>query len=340
MADRAVRFWLKAGQQALGQSGMVEAAALLRKGLSQILKVPDSVQRQAQELDLQIALGQAIIATQGYAAPEVSDAYARARELCEKLKCAHKLLPILYGQWAFQSVANLIQARKFAAEIRNFSETQENTVARVMSCRANGLTHLMIGDFALAHEYLEQGISLYDAADQNAYVSIYATTDPLIFFQSYLSLALVCCGHLNSGNSRSDLAVSHARGLSHAHSLGFALHWTWVTRRCAGLEPKALLSQADELMSLSDKHAFVMWQALSRAFRGWCLATLGQPDKGIPLIDAGLEDVRATGNAARATYSDVTGRRSSISWPTASCSCMCRRGRAVCRNLERQVASG
>ncbi len=45
--------------------------------------------------------------------------------------------------------------------------------------------------------YLEQGISLYDAAEQNSYASIYATTDPLIFFQSYLSLALVCCGHFN-----------------------------------------------------------------------------------------------------------------------------------------------
>jgi class 3 adenylate cyclase/tetratricopeptide (TPR) repeat protein len=295
MTDHAIRYWLKAGQQALGQSGMVEAAALLRKGLRLILNVPDSIQRQERELDLQIALGQAIIATQGYAAPGVSEAYARARELCEKLECAHKLLPILYGQWAFQSVADLIQARKFAAEIRNFSEAQDNIVARVMSCRANGLTHLMLGDFAVAHDYLEEGISLYDAADQSSYVSIYATTDPLIFFQSYLSLALVCCGHLNWAYSRSDFALAHARRLSHAHSLGFALHWTWVVRRCAGLEPRALLSQADELMSLSDKRAFVMWQALSRAFRGWCLAALGQPHEGIPLIEVGLGEVRTSG---------------------------------------------
>ena len=295
MADHAVRYWLKAGQRALGRSGMVEAAALLRRGLSLILNAPDSVQRQEQELDLQIALGQAIIATQGYAAPEVSEAYARAHELCEQLDCEHKLLPILYGQWAFHSVDNLVQAQKFAADIRNFSETQDNTVARVMSCRANGLTHLMLGDFAVAHDYLDEGISLYNAADQNSYILIYATTDPLIFFQSYLSLALVCCGQFNLANSRSHLALSHARGLSHAHSLGFALHWTWVARRCAGSEPKALLSQAEELISLSDKHAFVMWRALGRAFRGWCLAASGQPYEGIPFIEAGLAETRTTG---------------------------------------------
>jgi len=182
VAEQAVRYWLKAGHQALKLSGMVEASALLSKGLNLIATLPDSIQRQEQELDLQIALGQAVIATEGYAASAVSQIYARARELCEQLKCAHRLLPILYGQWAYHSVADLIKAHKFAAEIRNFSEAQDNTIGRVMSCRPSGLTHLMLGDFAVARASLEQGLSLYDAAEQSSYSSIYATTDPLIFF--------------------------------------------------------------------------------------------------------------------------------------------------------------
>ena len=259
--------------------------------------MPDSLSRQEQELDLQIGLGQAIIATQGYAAPAVSQAFARARELCERLGCAHKLLPILYGQWAYYSVADLIQAHKLAAEIQHFSEVQDNAVVRVMSCRASGLTHLMIGDLAVARTYLEQGLSLYDTRQQSLYASIYATTDPLIFFHSYLSLALVCCGHLDWARSHANLALAYARSLSHAHSLGFALHWTWVAYRCARLEPAALLSQADELITLSDERSFVTWRALGLAFRGWCLTALGQPDQGIPLISAGLVEVRASGTS-------------------------------------------
>jgi hypothetical protein len=204
-------------------------------------------------------------------------------------------LPILYGQWAYHSVADLIQARELAAEIRHFSEARDDAVVRVMSCRASGLTHLMLGDFAVALAYLEQGLSLYDTTQQGLYASIYATTDPLIFFKSYLSLALVCCGHLDRGRSLCDAALAYARGLSHAHSLGFALHWTWVAYRCACLEPTALLSQANELITLSDQRSFVMWRALGLAFRGWCLAALGQPDQGIPLISAGLVEVRASG---------------------------------------------
>jgi predicted ATPase/class 3 adenylate cyclase len=289
----AIRYWLKAGQQALGLSGMVEAAALLRKGLSLIATAPDS---QEYELELQIGLGQAIIATQGYAAPAVNQAFARARELCQQLGRNHKLLPILYGQWAYYSVADLIQAHELAAEIQRFSELQEdNAVAQVMSCRASGLTHLMLGDFPVARAHLEQGLSLYHTSQQSLYASIYATTDPLVFFQSYLSLAFVCCGHLDWARSRSDSALAYARGLSHAHSLGFALHWTWVACRWAGSEPTSLLLQADELIALSDERSFVGWRALGLAFRGWCLAALGQPDEGIALMSAGLAEVRASG---------------------------------------------
>ena len=295
VVEHAVRYWLKAGQQALRLSGMVEAAALLSKGLSLIATAPDSIQRREHELDLQIGLGQAIIATQGYGAPGVSQTYARAREICEQLQYAQKLMPILYGQWAHHSVADLVGARKLAAEIRHFSETQDSTVVRVMSCRASGLTHLMLGDFTAARADLEQGLSLYDAAEQSSYASIYATTDPFIFFQSYLSVALVCCGHLNWAHSRADSALAYARSLGHAHSFGFALHWTWVARRCAEWDLNELLAQADELMALSDQRSFVMWRALSLAFRGWCLAAMGDPCQGIPLITAGLAQVRDSG---------------------------------------------
>ena len=55
VVEHAVRYWLKAGQQALRLSGMGEAAALLSKGLSLIATAPDSIQRREHELDLQIA---------------------------------------------------------------------------------------------------------------------------------------------------------------------------------------------------------------------------------------------------------------------------------------------
>ena len=66
LAEKAVGYWLKAGQQALARSAMTEAVAQLRKGLDVLAGLPDGPWRQQQELDLQTALGSALAATKGY----------------------------------------------------------------------------------------------------------------------------------------------------------------------------------------------------------------------------------------------------------------------------------
>jgi hypothetical protein len=47
--------------------------------------VPEGAARPEQEVDLQISIGHALVATKGYSAPERGEAYARARQLCKQL---------------------------------------------------------------------------------------------------------------------------------------------------------------------------------------------------------------------------------------------------------------
>ena len=65
LAEKAVVYWLKAGQQALARSAMTEAAAQLRKGLDALDGLPDGPGRRQQELDLQLALGPALTGDKG-----------------------------------------------------------------------------------------------------------------------------------------------------------------------------------------------------------------------------------------------------------------------------------
>ena len=97
LADRAVEYRLKAGQQAVTRSAMMEAVAQLEKGLALLVTLPTSLDRQQQELDLRIALGPALIATRGYSSPEVGQIFTRACALAEQI--GRSDMSLLYGQW-------------------------------------------------------------------------------------------------------------------------------------------------------------------------------------------------------------------------------------------------
>jgi predicted ATPase len=127
LAENAIRYWFKAGQQSIARCAMTEAVAQLRKGLDLLSSMPDGTGRQEQELDLQIALGQALMAAKGHAAPEPGEAFARARQLCEKLDQPPQLLPILTGQWLYRLVrGELEQAEGHAEEVRHLGEARSD----------------------------------------------------------------------------------------------------------------------------------------------------------------------------------------------------------------------
>ena len=294
--ERAVGFWLKAGQQALQRSAMEEAERLLRRGLALVANVPESDSTQEQELDLQIALGRALIATHGWGAPEIGEAYARARELCDRLNRPRKLLPVLYGQFVHQALrAHLDTAQELAGEMRWLGEAQNDVVVRVMGYRGSGYVSLAFGDFVAARDYLELSLGLYDPAERAIFAELTAQEiAPTVL--SFLACVLACSGHLDQARLRRDAALTEAGRLSHAFTSAYARWWDWLVGWIARAGPAVLLQSSEKLLALSVHGGFAYWRAMATANRGWCLAALGQPEQGIPLLASGMRAYHATGN--------------------------------------------
>ena len=82
MTEAAIEWWGKAGQRSLERSALVEAVGQLRKGLALVANLLEGVTRMQHELDLEIALGKAMIATKGYVRPR------RARHLIVRVAFA------------------------------------------------------------------------------------------------------------------------------------------------------------------------------------------------------------------------------------------------------------
>jgi len=82
--NKAVEYLGRAGQQAMRHSAHLEAVLNLQLGLDLLVKLPETPERERQELALQAALGPSLMETQGDSALEVEAVYARIAELGER----------------------------------------------------------------------------------------------------------------------------------------------------------------------------------------------------------------------------------------------------------------
>ena len=84
--ERAIEYWLKAGERDIGRSANLEAIRHLTRGLHALRTLPESTERDCRELAFQIAIGGPLIAVHGYSAPQTGTAYKQARALCERTR--------------------------------------------------------------------------------------------------------------------------------------------------------------------------------------------------------------------------------------------------------------
>ena len=151
LANQAISYLTRAGRRALDRSAMVEAASQLTKALVLISELPQNLERERRELDLQTELGRALMITKGYAAPETGEAYARARRLCEDLGDTATLVRVGYGQYLYHLIrAETAQCHQVANEILSFAEKSGSEEARLLGHRTLGLSLYELGRFPAA----------------------------------------------------------------------------------------------------------------------------------------------------------------------------------------------
>jgi class 3 adenylate cyclase/tetratricopeptide (TPR) repeat protein len=285
LVEKAVGYWLKAGQLAIARSAMTEAVAQLGKGLEFLVDTPDGVVRQEHELRLQVALGSALIATKGFAAPATGEAYDRARELCERSNQSQQLIgPILRGQYTFRLLrGDLQQAAHHAEEISHLGHVWDEPMWKCIGSVQSGNVCVWLGRFIDGHNRYQEALSLWDPKFR---VATAHPTDPYLALLLYDSRSLLFLGYLDQARLRRCEALTESKRLS-LYNRAFALTLSWVGHWT--------IEDADEVLALANEQGFADWGAIGALMRGWCLSTRGQGAEGVPLMLQGLDTWRATG---------------------------------------------
>src|SRR5207253_7752986 len=142
-------------------SANAEAISHLTKGLELLTALPDTPERAQQELDMLTILGPALIDTKGQAAPEVLQAYARARELCQQVGETPQLFQVLRGLWLFYLFRmELRTARELGEHLLTLAQHIGDPALRLEGHRALANTLNYLGEFAASQAHFAQGIAL------------------------------------------------------------------------------------------------------------------------------------------------------------------------------------
>jgi TOMM system kinase/cyclase fusion protein len=294
LIEHSVAYWYKAGQRASERSAHVEAMAHLRQGLELLKSLPEAPERVQREVDMHLALGASLFATQGYAAPEVQQTYARARQLCHHLDDPHQLFPALRGLWNYYHVrAELQTAHTLGDQLLTLAQQARDPAMLIAAHRAVGTTLFWMGAVASAQTHFAQGVALYDPTQHRASTFLYGE-DAGVLCQSFAAWTLWCLGYPDQGLAQSQQAVTFAQQSAHPFSLGWVLSRATLIHQLRR-EERCTQERAEAAISLAQEQGFPQLRATGAILRSGTLAHQGQAQDGIAQLHQGLSALRATG---------------------------------------------
>jgi DNA-binding SARP family transcriptional activator/predicted ATPase len=278
-----------------------EAIGFLERALGLLEQSTPGPDRDRNELLLLASLGQALMRTRGYGAPEVGQVLARARALSDTIDDDPHRFAVLSGSFLHHAVrADLALARTIAVSCIELGQ------------RSGDATIVTGGRFALGSSVFHLG-EIAHADEQFAAVAAGSATEPRpgssyefglelgVFCRAYLGHTQWLLGDAEGAIRSSRAAIARAEALSHPFGLAVALAYDAMLQQFRG-EAELTWRQADAAAALCEKHGFLYYLSWMPILRGWARARSGSVVEGLAEMREGYASFRATGAQLRAPY--------------------------------------
>ena len=272
-----------------------EASQLARRGLAQLLTLPDTPERAQKELVAQMTLGVSLMSIQGFAAPEVERAYGRARELCQQLGESIHLFRVLYGLWSVDvNRAEYDKARGLAEQLMRLARGAGDADLVLQTHYSLGVTLDYVGDYQGACNHYDEVLAEYDPVRHRSLAYRFGV-DPGVIAASRLSWIRWALGYPDQAKLLKERSLAMSTKRAHPLSTACAL----ITVATLGLEdgePARARKLSEELITLSEEHGLAVTKAWGGVVHGHAVAVEGRDHAaGIAEIQGSLAMLRAIG---------------------------------------------
>lgn len=293
LIEKSVHYWLAAGLRAQELFANADAIGHFKRGLDALSALPDSPERDMKELSLQIPLGSAYQAVLGYAAPDVGPAFARARDLCQRVGSPAELFAIMWGNWTWHLVrGELMLCTELADEMITYARYTADSGMLMEANVVLAVTKFFRGDFSGCREDCEEAVSRYEDKELCRTWSGRTGQNSAVVVRCYLSQSLWHLGYTAEAQHVNDEMLELAREIAHPFSLAHGLYFSaWLQYRCGSW--KEVSENAAELTKISVSQGFDMWRATGTFFEGVGFLDGSESEKAQEKIEHGLKSFQA-----------------------------------------------
>jgi predicted ATPase len=185
-------------------------------------------------------------------------------------------------------------AMQIAERIYSLAHEQNDAALMIGAYRALASTLYFLGNFEASRKYAVHAVQIWRSGSVQSFAEEYYT--PVVGCLVYVAVSEWHLGDNASCQVMMADAISLAKELNDANALAYALGWAGVLAHFE-LNPAEVDRLASDLLELCTRHSFVHWLAHGAIFRGWARSASGDTAEGIPWIEQGIRDYRATGAA-------------------------------------------
>jgi DNA-binding winged helix-turn-helix (wHTH) protein/tetratricopeptide (TPR) repeat protein len=294
--ERAGRYHSEAAAHARSRFAYQEASLHLETALALLRSQPETPERLRQEMPLLHNLGSALFAFKGYGDEGAARAFARMRELAERLDAAPMQLRAMDGLLLAHTMrAELTAARALGEEMIALAERLGNRVAAANAHLTLGLALFNLGELDAARHHAEGVRALLDS-DSPAVPAAFGIPSCCLLASTCAHLGLVAQAR---AMNREALARAATLGIPYfrAQATNFGAQVCALLRDVIGAR-----SLAEESLQLATEYGFSTFGLAATTLRTWCDIEEERDSAGLAALRDAFNEYTATGQCLSTTF--------------------------------------
>ena len=290
---RALEYLLQAAESAATRSAHHEATGLANRGLNALKLLPETAEDARKEMKLRMILSASLMATKGFASPEVEKINASGRELFWRHGPSPELFYMLWSLNMYQQFSgHMHTSLEISHQLIQLAEDLKDGALIMEGERSLGAALVLAGQCSEALDHLEKGGALYAMHRDHSNKVFTGGFDNKVMVECFAALALLALGYPDQSTERLAAALTLGREVGHPQTLVIAWHVAAQFHHLRG-EASLAYERAKEAMELADQYGLALWVIYGLIELGWAEAELGNPQDGIEKMQRGLAEYEA-----------------------------------------------